>query len=577
MTLEAGEDQSYFPSAKVRLVMRFEEYGTPALKGKAPTKTTPRLKGVKDERAPLRVVEDGSTPGITKFVLTSGVASSPGVGTDQQKSSDGLTHEVSGIIPARASWKLNDTRTADTLSLAIRWIDMPIDPRVIRACAVDYFLGTVPAQDFAQGVLGVTRPNARETTTSREPLNLVPDSYVDGQGRQRTNLRFRGWVDKYKVTLGSDEPIITLDCVDNTRLLEKQPRPPRLNLGMEKPIDEAVAEYLSHFPQMEGLEVVYLPAGARTDTVPPRLKNVLSGTAHMPNLGPPPSKGGGAVGGEQQSVWDYLNIVVRSVAHTIRIDGVQLIIQRLSNLMGTGPTPRAEDPYQGRDLSSGRYPVRAFIYGRNVAELDVDREFTRKAPKNIECRAYDPERKNVIVARFPEKGDRVTDSGPGDGKADQPWTVVHGPPGIRDKVTLKQVAEEVYNNQGRQELAVRVKTRNLASFGGDNGDPDLLDMKVGDAFEILVNRGQDQGTLSEVERQLSAAELNKQLLGDLGYGREFAEAYASAYTDAGFQREYKLREMSVDWDHEEGVTFELMGVNYIVARVDRATSAGTER
>lgn len=583
MTLEYG-DQSYFPSSKCRFSIRFEEYGTSALKGKAPKKSTTQLKGVKDERAPLTVVSDPEAANRFLLVPATGgpntATSTPGAGPDQQKSSDDLTHEISGIIPKTASWTQQGIRTGATLSLQIRWIDMPVDPRVIRACAVSFFLGSVTSQEFAMGIAGTTRGGlfGGGVANAKESLNLIPDTYLDKNGNQRTNLRFQGWVDKYKMTLSNEgEPHLELECADNTRLFIKQTRPPKLFVGKEKPIDEAVAEYLTHFPQLEGLVVEYRPID--TDTADkPKLGPAYGTASIVPNLGPPPSGGGGAAaGGEQQNIWEYLNVCCNALGHTIRIDGRLLIIQKLSNLMGAGPGSRADDPYRGRHLASGDYPARTLIYGRNLLELSVERDYTRKQPQNVEMRAYDASRKNVLVVRYPEKGDEIVNSGPGDGKADKNWNVQYAPAGVTDKVTLKEIAKEYYNNQGRQELTIHAKTKNLASFGGDNEDPDLLDMKVGDPFEVLVNRSTDDSTLNEVEKKLAAVDLNKQLMIDLGYSAEFAAAYAQAFTDAGFQREYKMKEMKVDWSSDEGggVSFDITGTNYVVARVDQPNPAAT--
>lgn len=578
MTIEYG-DQSYYVSAKVRLLLRFEEFGTTVLKDKAPKKSIPKLKGVKDLRAPLEVkleeVPEGS--GQFQYVLTSRIPSTKGSGTEQKKSSDVLTHEILGVIPKKASWKLNSIREADTLSVTLRKEDLPIDPRVVRSCAIEFYLGTVTDTEFAEGIAGVTRGDVfgSGTPNAKERMNIVADSYRDKHGKTRTNLRFQGWVDKWKLTEGEDEAIIELECVDNTRLIEKQVRPAKLTMGMDKPIDEAFADYLSHFPQMEGLSVTYLPR-AYSKTEIPTLKGALAKTAFVPELGPPGGNAGTA-GGSTENVLDYLTTCAMSIGHSIWFEGTTLIIQRASNLMNTGPIPRSNDPYQGRKLKSGDYPVRAFIYGKNVLAYTVERDYAKHAPKNIEVRSYDPHRKNVLVARFPEKDDQLVNSGPGDGKADKDWTVVQVAEGIRDKAFLKSIAEEIYNSVGRQELLINVKTKNLSSFGGDNLDTDLLDMKVGDAFELLANRSMDDGTSSDAERKLSSFDLNQQMLVDMGFEREFAVAYAKAYTDAGFQREYKLREMTVDWSTDEGIAFDITGMNYIVARVDRPTSAGTER
>jgi len=94
---------------------------------------------------------------------------------------------------------------------------------------------------------------------------------------------------------------------------------------------------------------------------------------------------------------------------------------------------------------------------------------------------------------------------------------------------------------------------------------------------VLVNRSTSDGTLADAENRLSTEALNTEMMEGLGFSSDFARSYAKAYTNAGFQREYKLKTMSVSWDTEEGASFDLTGANYIVARVDRPTSAGTEQ
>lgn len=568
------EPQSYYPTAKVKLRIRFEEFGGRQLKDKAPKKTTPKLKGVRDDRAPLKVVPDPeSPPGTTRFLLvpaTSAAASkqTPGAPTDQQGSSDNLTHDVVGIIPRSATWQQNGIRTADTLSISLRWTDFPIDPRVIRACALKFYLGTVSEQEYAMGVQGLTRGDlGRRGDASREPLNVVPDTYLDPSGRARTNLRFEGWVDKWRMTWGDDEPLVEFECTDNTRLLIKQPRPPRLSVGMEKPIDEAIAEYLSHFPQLNGLVVEYRPNGARSATIPPRLKTVLAGTSFVPQVGPPATGGGGT---EPPNIWDYLTEVCGAVAHLVRLEGTTLVVQQLTNILGRGPVPRLDDPYQGRRLESGDYPVRAFVFGRNVQKMVVEREFAAHEPKNIEVRSYDPHRKTVVVARFPEKGDELVAAGPGDGRADKEWSVRYAPNGVRDKVMLKRLAEQYYNTEGRQQLGVTISTKNMASLGAGNLDPDILDMRYGDPFEVLVDRKRAATSgMNKAEEQMTAQEGARQFLLAQGYTDAFATAYAKAYNDAGFQRLYRTRAISVTWSTDDGVGIEVAGTNYVSVRVDK--------
>ena len=574
----ATVDQSYYPSAKVRLSIRFEEWGSNVFQGKVPPLPAKNAVGTKGNRIPLRVVEDPEAPDHTKrFLLVALNPSTPGVGTAQTKSADKLSHEIGGIIPKAAEWSQNGVRAADTLKLTIKWVDMPIDPRTIRSCAVAYFLGTVPPEAYAAGVRGAVPqlagiPGAGENDGSAEPLNVIPDEYTDEHGNVRSNLRFEGWVDKWEMAWSDGEPVVMLECRDNTQLLIDYPQPPRLGISVDKPIDEAIVDYLANFPSMEGISVEYRPTGVRNDTVPPRLKKTLANTAHRPAMGPPAAQGGGGGGESSASIWDYITDVCGAVGHKVRIEGRLIIIQQLAALLDGRAQPRSDDPYRTREVDGASFPVRTLVYGRNIETLKVSREFSKKQPRNIEVRCYDPSQKNVLVAYFPRTpAEFIAQSGPGDGKADQKW-VVFRVAGIRDKETLTNIARDIYNSIGRSELELEIATRNLASYGGGNADPDLLDMRVGDNFELLLDRGNDS-TFGKLEGQLSAETLNAEFLKGIGYDAGFAAAYAKSYANANFQKAYRVRELSIKWDIDNGVEISLKGANYIEVRLDRPDNA----
>lgn len=562
----------FFPSAKVRLIIRLEEFSRDFLRGKAPPKSPLKMKGSKAVRAPSRVVEDTDEYGVRVYRLVPNnlVGATSGAGQAQSGSSDGLTQEVGGIIPVQATWRQTGIRQGDTLSLSLRWADFPFDPRVVRTCAVEYFLGTVTPQDFAQGVGGASRSQGFKGVQSPDtgqPLMLVPDQYVDAQGRARTNLRFQGWVDKFQLALNDDDPIVKLECSDNTILFAKATVPPDYSLDKTLPIDEAIAAYLSAFPRFAGIGVKYLPVVDRSDV--PKLKGIISKAATVPHLGPPPSKGGSPGVGESLSVWDFLTDICAAIGHTIRVEGLDVVVQKVVSLVAGSAPRRAADPYEGRSTPAGDFPVRALIYGQNCESVEFSHEYTRKEAKNIEVRAWDPGRNpKLMVAKFPKAAQRVTTAGPGDGKVDQDW-LVKIVSGISDQKTLDVIAENLYHSRGRTELEVAVKTCDVASYGGDGLDPDLLDMKAGDTFDVLLDRtGDVQSTGTELESALTSMQLNQKLMGSLGYSDEFASAYAKAYTDADFQRAFRLAEMTAEWSPEDGISLELRGRNYLETRLD---------
>jgi hypothetical protein len=151
------------------------------------------------------------------------------------------------------------------------------------------------------------------------------------------------------------------------------------------------------------------------------------------------------------------------------------------------------------------------------------------------------------------------------------------PSGINDQNTLNKIAQHVYESIGRQELSLECTTKNLGSFGGDNLDPDVLDMKVGDPFELAVNRDTDNvNDLTYMETMLTAQGTAAAMLVRLGFSAGFAGAYATAYTNANFLTVYRLKSLKIDWNADSGVTLDVHGCNYIEIRANKLLPPGQE-
>lgn len=573
--LEYGP-QDYYPSAKLRLILRFDEFAQTSRLGKVPKKPSIVLKGVNDPRDPLEVVGNPLGPGFIIAPKGSSGKSQSGTAQTATGSTDGLTFEIAGIIPQVAEWSQNGIRLADTLTATIRYVDCPVDPRLVRAAAVEFYLGTVKAADFAAGIRGATRAAAtppsgaapaRAGGDAAEPLNLVPDTFVDSRNHARSNLRFQGWVDKWVVSATDvHEPTIQIECRDNTQVLLDTPAPKGRPVSETLPLDKAIATYLTFAPAFGGLTVMYLP----TTETPPMLKDAIR---KLPaSLGPIPSKGGGATSATAKtSVWDFLTDVCRSIGHSIRVQGTNIIIQRTRSLVAAQAPTRADDPFAGgRQVGDETLQVRRMIYGRNIKEMRVTRNFTKNAPANISVRSYSTRDKSVTVGRFPETPDRAKYAIPGDSQPDQKWLELNISQDVHDPKKLQIIAQEIYENLGRQEMQVELKTVNLASFGGDNLDPDILDMKAGDTFELFVGRERETevSTIGKVEQLLLSAGFATALLTTQGYSTDFANAYYQAYSDAGFLTQFRLQHLKTLWSADTGVSLNIMGVNYIEVRSD---------
>ncbi len=561
-------EQSYYPSCRVRLILRLEDFGAPGTP-EPPARVATARSGKNDkEPTKLKVVQrDGA-------LLLVGPGDDPGaVGSSQsqQGSEDGLTHVLDGIIPITANFLRNGIRTADTSSIEIPYMELPVDPRVVRAVGVQLFMGTITADDYRRGMQGELRSTSATVSGVPVPYNVLPDYYTDPYGRQRTNLRFEGWVDDWENDWpDADSPTVSLECTDNTRLLIDQDAAPKLTISPDLPIDEAFADYLSNYPQFRGLSVQYRPEVQRGDV--PVLKKIMQATKFQPKLGPAPA-GGGAAG--KLKVWDYLTDVVGSIGHTLRFEGTQIIIQRARTLYDSRLPGRPDDPFTGRNLPSGlQLPRRLFVYGKNVQSMKFRRKFATVPSINVELRCYDTTRKKTLVARFPLKGDRVKRLNPGN-SSDEKW-IVKVVAGIKDEATLRILAQNVYEQVTRNELECRLVSKNLGTYGGGNEDPDALDAMAGDAIDVRVMRDGEATNsvqLASTEIATRGAEFMKQL----GFSDRFARAYQKAVTHVGMPSTFRVKTMGGQFDGQnEGITLDFELMNYIEVRSDKLLPASEE-
>jgi len=561
-TTEQGE-QSYYPGARIRLIIRFDDPSRKRFNRLNPAKfPITRANGVRAKpflqvtRAP-----DGSyvvaQPGADILQVTPHKAAA---------SEDLLSQPIEGIIPIRATLSLNGVRSASTLSCEIAFADLPVEPRMVRGVAIEYFLGTITADEFRRGIAGETRESGDGNAT---PLNLIPKEYTDGFGRPRTNLRFQGWVDSWEVNFAGDsQPTVKLECRDNTTLLIDTQTPPMLTINPDKPLDQAFADYLAFFPQFTGLRVLYLPTGEQA----PIPRKVLAKNAMKTWLGP--------AAGNASSIWDYFTDVAGSLGHMVRFEGATVLIQRSRAIYGTNFPRRADDPYQIRQTSARSLPFRLFVYGRNVAEWNMKRKFTVAGPTTIEVDSYIPRLKRKNVVRYPLKKDRRERGLPGSLLPDEKIQVFHAPVGIESIKTLTDYAQNIYEQLGRNECELTVRTKDLGSFGGSLLDPDLLDCKVGDNIQFEVARDEQSAavnTTSASENADASFQSAFEYIKKFGYTDAFARAYAQAVQNRHEFPIFRVKRMDFDWSFDQGIDITVAAVNYLqVEPPSDNTGTGTE-
>lgn len=570
--------QSYYPRTRLRLIVRLDEFA--ATDTPKPPQKPPHFrkgKGVDPKIHAPKATQDAST-GSWYVGAPSGASSSGSTPQGQISSSDSRTFKIEGIVPTKLTVMKNGTRVADTCTASFRFLDFPVDPRVIRSMAVEAYIGTITGEEYARQVEIPVRPGPA----------YLPDTYVDKYGRPRTNLRFQGFVDEISVDFDEEgEPIVTIECTDNTSLLLDQDAPPGLSVSPTEPVDQAIADYLANFPAFHGLTVRYDPSGAAI----PTLKKALAKTAFKPKLGPPAGGAGGGGGGQTKfSTWDYVTDIAGSLGLLARFVGTTIILQRPRTLYASKFSGRPDDPFTGRILPSGRnVSNRLYIYGRNIQKQGFKRKMRRPAThNNIEVRCYSGRQGKTIAVRFPgtDKNSRQKSLTPGN-KADEKWKVITVS-GIEDEATLRAIAQAAYEQVGRNEFGIRFQTINLASYGGDNDDPDNLDLEAGDPIDVEVARSNstDPGasTIGMVEEQIATRASG--YMKDLGFDDDFATAYGKAVSNIGLSTTFRIKTVSFDWvdDYESGggggdeqsLVIDIEAVNFVEVRQSKNLPAGEE-
>lgn len=565
---------SYYPSAKVKLRVRFDELGA-STSLRLPEDWRSRTTG-RDPVAPvLRYTPLGRDPvsGTSREGYLLEPMTTPELRAtiaEGSSSDDGLTWQIGSILPARCTVERNGIRSADTFSVALPWTDFPFDPRLVRAIGVELYVGVVTPDDFRRGIDG-------ERRASGEPYSLVPD-YADDLGG-RSNRRIIGFVDGLQGEhVGDQLATVVLEGRDLTGLLIDAPLPAGVSADLDQSLSEMFAQVLSTLPAAQGLTVRVLPEGTTT----PRGDDSAIPMHYRRRRGREirrPAKGKQA----KVSYWDYLTDLAGFAGFVCYVDGTDVVIQTPRSLYGSRFPVRAGDAFTPRTVDGEYLPVRRMVWGRNVEKLGYKRKYARIKVNTVEVRCYDPETGVTRFGRFPLNA-RVTEAPPGQEGGDEKIDVFRVS-GIRDEAVLQRMAQSVYEQQGRGELGFDLTTKDLHSYDAEDGYntnfPDLLDARAGDSVEVRVIRQPDleqpDGWQDSATRFEGMDESGRRgYLEQLGFSRELSAKYSELYEAAGHQSVFRTRTLGIEFDKDSGVSLKFELMNYIEVREETLLPAGEE-
>ena len=625
----------WYPSCKVRLLVRFEDF--------LPTPSLP---------APL-------IPGEPEAF--GGAAFDP------------LKFD---IVPFDCDVTLNSYREADICSVTIPFNALPFDPRIIRAIQIQVFMGTIDPQEYADG-MGALAGQAVQT--------VVPDT-VDPSTPSASNEVFRGFVDSVEVNQDGNDTI-TFDCRDQTAIFldaevqqqaiaglprdlpldlvigqilvgeaitQTMPQPPPLKWtaaqrqtvrGKRRQLTNSVAAVAAKLVKLntalaatqnvseiatitaqiaittarqaelaslvtalsisettqEAIPLLAqrfgLPGAKGTKVVNETKFAVLPTLAELKGVKYFDSKGTSkksptAGARKRINYWDlitdlcvasgficYIRRSTTSLPGGVLL-GAELVITDPRTYYGDNT-----DPVTGITLLAPE--LREFAYGYNVNALVVERNLTGKnAPQHIQVNARTAESGELVSARFPPTDKDPTGFAPAPANRAAPSQIgdrieiqtlnYNGEiPEARAGEILALVAEKVYEEMSRGEFRVTIETTDLSFFpsnrGASPGVADIFQLATGDSVRIgnISNATPDieQGLNSQagVFAAMSLPERVEAFIA-LGLAPFASIGAATAYENDMFQDVYRVRQVGLKFNHDNGIKVQVEAINYLDAR-----------
>jgi hypothetical protein len=421
----------------------------------------------------------------------------------QQESSAG--EYTLPLRPLQADLERNDHNSADALGLSVDWTDAGVDPRLLADGVLTFYLGQ--ADDF-----GAWDPGPTDMQFIGMLRENDGDRQVDSAGH------------------------VSLNAIDFTTLfLEAKPFGSRGIPDYSQTLREAWARVCSQTPGAEKLSesILFLDVDGNTkigDAVAQRFQR----------LGQVPTK----TETDGWAVWQQCVGMLGLISYF-----------RLDTCVVTTSTAyyTEQDP-----------PV--LIWGKNLLRWSENRN-AQAARKGIGLTSFDPIAGTTLEAYYPPVGDpRVKRKTSTAKKRNSASAAVRQSedreylpyPGVTNQIRLDEIAQRVWEERSRQELAGSIETAEMRVDTASGRDFDLLTLGSGEAIKIQVDQESRQ-----ILASLGTAAQQWQHLVDRGYSHEAADLIVLNYQEfAEFEPVYHVKgarvSMSVDRD---GGSFRV-GVDY---------------
>jgi hypothetical protein len=512
--------------------------------------------------------------------------------------SDEDTSWIYARIPKRMSVEDPGFRQAGKFDMTLDFRDLPIDPRTVRSAAVEIHMGAVSHGDFGTGMVQVNPDGSRSSIISTRKNGAV---------RQDT-LRMIGLVDEWQVDEADNGAEVTLSGRDLRGPLLDTPlgTDPSISqqilgeLDLSQPIDQVVTQLLRYNPLFDLINVKTNEAEWDNETVPaPRAADLIP--RHRQGANGQRTAGRASMPGDsnQMSFWDLIVQLCFIVGAVPFFRGESMLIRPARSIYDQQRTwfnPDVQTPFvpdQPRHVQGvdGDISIRWLVYGRDAQKLHFSRKFGGfQRPKTVRCVSINPDGGQrglgqVVQAQWPpaaspdrSRTNRVSPSA----RLSQEEVLTIPVHGISDVGRLQSIAQNLYEQISRLEMGGTASTPNLASFGGDNDDPDLLRLRPGDGVifytDVRELRSQQPlvSTVTDHYRTPFEGQVDE-IASRIGDRTLAAAIVASARGQSGLiQRAFRVSTVKLEWDAQTGIGIEFDFQNYYEPRAV-SDSAGTAR
>jgi len=455
------------------------------------------------------------------------------------------------VLPRAVTVQRNSYKQADSWELTFEANDLPIDPQLVRAGSVEIFLLNLSAQDETRTVLGRLFTVLDEPGRPRDAVDEIAlELGVQASAKDRFTFgrspTIAGLFDGHSMELSSSGKWVTIQGQDYTAFLIGRKWPPtqrgtarRIPTGQR--LDQLLARLLAEADPEGRLRIDPRHIDAA------RLPIVGAGEVRSHRRGIPIA--------EETSYWDVLYKLATRYGFILFVDGLDVVLTQPKNF---------RDAYEPG--------VKRLQWGHNIESLHLDRSLGKEKVPRIVVKAYDDKTKKLITVEFPERQQAGPAGTLGVNEDEFQIVPIYG---ITDRAALRRAAENLFNLLGKSERRVQLATRDLK----DTRDQDLTDLKAGDAVtvefddfnrEVLAN--------PNIPRQAKVEHLVAR-----GYGEAIAQTLAEHYDRLQFlARPLRIREVTYEWDVDQGLSIEMELVDFVVvdgmrAAENKATRRGTRQ